>query len=60
MVEVGRKTINKQEQGILNQKWHKWVRGAQIKRSKTAAKPEKGKPKIYTYEVFKKPIRQTN
>lgn len=44
----------------MNQKWHKWVRGAQIKGSKTAAKPEKGRPKIYTYEVFKKPIRQTN
>lgn len=44
----------------MNQKWHKWVRGAQIKRSKTAAKCEKGRPKIYTYEVFEKPIRQTN
>lgn len=42
----------------MNQKWHKWVRGAQSKRSKTAAKPKNGKAKIY--EVFKKPIRETN
>lgn len=56
----GGKTINKQEQGVMNQKWPKWVRGAQIKRSKTAAKSEKGRPKIYTYEAFKKPIRPTN
>lgn len=35
------KTINKQEQGVMNQKWPKWVRGAQIKRSKIAAKSEK-------------------
>lgn len=46
----------------MNQKWHKRVRRAQIKRSKTAAKTEKGRPKIYTDEVLKKtkPIRQTN
>lgn len=44
----------------MNQKWPKWVRGAQIKRSKIAAKSEKRRPKIYTYEAFKKPIRPTN
>lgn len=44
----------------MNQKRHEWVKGAQIKRSKTVAKPERGKAKIYTYEDFKKPIRQTN
>lgn len=50
----GKKTISKREQRMMNQKWHKWVRGAQIKRSKTAAKPEKGRPKIYIYKVLKK------
>lgn len=44
----------------MNQEWHEWVKGAQIKRSKTVAKPEKGKAKIYIYEDLKKSIRQTN
>lgn len=52
-----KKAINKQEQRIMNQKWHEWVKGAQIKRSKTVAKPEKRKAKIYIYEDFKKPIK---
>lgn len=53
-----KKTIDKQEQRIMNQKWHQRVKRAQIKRSETVAKPEKGKAKIYIYEDFKKPIRE--
>lgn len=58
--EKEKKRHDKQEQRIMNQKRHEWVKGAHIKRSETVAKPEKGKANIYTYEDFKKPIRQTN